>query len=318
MKNSIKKAVVLSAGKGIRIYPLTKIFPKTMLPIGEKPALHVLLEELVDAGIKEVLIIVGHNATIIKKYFSNIEYDNFFYKLKFLKITYKYQRNLNGTGNAVNLAKQFVGNDNFFVAFADDITNPKDKVCQQLINVFLLTKKNIMATKNVDIEEAYKYGIIKTKNFYLDKYLIIKNSKKVFINKKNKKYNNCKINNNYKINNIKFKNFFIKYKYYNNLKKYFNNDKIQLYKNLFLVKKIIEKPNHPTSTLINFGRYVFTPEIFKKLKNLTNQKNNEKYLTEALERLIKENKLLAYKFQGKSYDIGSIHGYIETFKEINK
>ena len=262
MNYDVKKAVVLCAGRGVRLGVLSRYLPKAMLPLGEKPALHYLLEEISIAGIKEVLLIVGHHKNAIEQYFYEYKNEKEFERIQDLEIKFLTQDALNGTGGGVLLAKNFVGKHNFLVAFADDVTKPEDKTCAKLINQFKKVRENVMAVREVEMKNAHKYGIVFSKNIDI-----------------------CK-------------------------------NKKSFSKNIFQVGKIIEKPEKPESNLVNFGRYVFTPQIFDILKGLKPHKNNEIYLTDALSIILK-NELYAFKIQNPTFDLGSAQTYIKAFISFN-
>ena len=113
----IKQAIIPLAGLGTRLLPLTSVFPKELLPINGKPGLEYILEECIEAGIKEIILIISNKKPIIKKYFFN---DKFFLKIikskkkdKRLKAEYSkikkykkmikfvYQNKPKGTGDAI-------------------------------------------------------------------------------------------------------------------------------------------------------------------------------------------------------------------------
>ena len=79
--------------------------------------------------------------------------------------------------------------------------------------------------------------------------------------------------------------------------------------------EIVEKPLKPfEENFSNFGRYVFTPEIFETLKQVRKEPNGELYLTKAIEALAKQKNVLGFQFKGKCFDVGTMENYIETFK----
>ena len=131
----IRKAVIPAAGLGTRFLPATKAQPKEMLPILDKPALQYIVEEIVDAGIEEILIITGRNKESIENHFDKsieleLELEN---KKEFklledmrrissmAKIHYIRQREPLGLGHAIYCAKTFVGDESFAVLLGDDI-----------------------------------------------------------------------------------------------------------------------------------------------------------------------------------------------------
>jgi len=114
-RHYVRKAVVATAGIGSRLAPLTSAIPKEMLPIGRKPVLHHIVDELRGAGIREVLFIVSpYKKGIIEKYF-NIGDD---WGLKFDYLT---QTEPLGSGQAVLCAQSWVGKEHFVVAWGDTL-----------------------------------------------------------------------------------------------------------------------------------------------------------------------------------------------------
>jgi len=149
------KAVILAAGKGSRLNPITSTVPKPMIPIGGKPLLEHALLNLRDIGVQEILIIVGYKEEIIKNYFGNG-----LSKFK-VKIQYTTQLEHLGTAHAVAFAKDFVGDDDFFLMYGDLLTDPqvfKDILeiyqkssCEGLISLF-------------EVNNPQEYGIISLNN----------------------------------------------------------------------------------------------------------------------------------------------------------
>jgi len=113
------KAVILAAGKGKRLMPITSTRPKPMIPIANKPILEYTILGLKDSGINEILLIVGYKEEVIREYFGNGQ-DKFN-----IKITYITQEKQLGTGHAVSLAKDFVNNEPFLLMYGDLMINPK-------------------------------------------------------------------------------------------------------------------------------------------------------------------------------------------------
>lgn len=170
----VKKAVIPVAGYGTRFLPFTKAVPKAMLPIVNKPAVQVVIEEAVKSGIEEILLVVGQHKEIIEAHFSKapeleqvLQRDN---KIEFLqsvqyatnmaKISYITQQKQLGTADAVGCAKKFVGNQPFAVMFGDDVMyNSQTPVLKQLINVYEKYEKSVLGVKKVG-ENVVKYASV--------------------------------------------------------------------------------------------------------------------------------------------------------------
>ena len=134
-EKKIRKAVIPAAGLGTRVLPATKAQPKEMLVIVDKPALQYLVEELVDSGIEEILIVKGRNKTSIENHFDySFELEKTLEEKgkeellkvvndisKLANIYYVRQKKPLGLGHAIGCAEAFVGNEPFAVVLGDDI-----------------------------------------------------------------------------------------------------------------------------------------------------------------------------------------------------
>ena len=149
------KAVIIAAGKGKRLNPITSTIPKPMIPIGGKPLLEHSILSLKEVGITEILIIVGYKEEVIKNYFGEgLSKFN-------VKIEYTTQLEHLGTAHAVNCAKDFVGDDDFFLMYGDLLTDPfvykevleayEKSSCAGLISLF-------------EVDKPQEYGIISLNN----------------------------------------------------------------------------------------------------------------------------------------------------------
>lgn len=109
------KGIVLAGGTGSRLYPLTKVTNKHLLPIGEKPMIYYPIEKMLESGIKEILIVTGteHMGDVVSLLGSGKDFDCHF--------TYKVQDEAGGIAQALGLAENFVGNDSMMVILGDNI-----------------------------------------------------------------------------------------------------------------------------------------------------------------------------------------------------
>ena len=179
-RKRIRKAVIPAAGLGTRVLPATKAQPKEMLVIVDKPALQYLVEELVESGIEEILIVTGRNKESIQNHF------DYSYELertleekgkhellkvvnnisKLSNIYYVRQRNPLGLGHAIGCAEAFVGDEPFVVLLGDDIIYTDEAkgeipVTKQLINKYNeLNGGTILGVQEVPEKVVDKYGII--------------------------------------------------------------------------------------------------------------------------------------------------------------
>ena len=188
----VRKAVIPAAGLGTRFLPATKAQPKEMLPIVDKPTIQYIIEEAVDSGIEEILIITGRNKESIENHFDkSIELEMQLErsgKLKELDIVRKIssmadihyirQKEPKGLGDAVSCAKSFVGNEPFAVMLGDDVIDSEVPCLKQLMNCFNEYKTSILGVQKVNENDVMKYGIIKglyiEENVYKVKALIEK------------------------------------------------------------------------------------------------------------------------------------------------
>ncbi|MDR3259312.1 MAG: UTP--glucose-1-phosphate uridylyltransferase GalU [Fusobacteriaceae bacterium] len=172
----VKKAVIPAAGFGTRILPATKAQPKEMLVIVDKPSLQYIVEELVDSGIEDIIIITGRNKNSIEDHFDysyeieetlkNEKKKELLEKIQHISsmanIFYVRQNHPLGLGHAILKAKPFIGDEPFVVALGDDIVhNPEYPVAKQLIDVYNKYGVSIVGCQEVSKKDVSKYGIVK-------------------------------------------------------------------------------------------------------------------------------------------------------------
>ena len=172
--NKITTAVIPAAGLGTRFLPLTKSQPKEMLPLVDKPAIQYVVEEAVQAGITDLLIITGRGKRAIEDHFDrNFELDYVLLeknKLKELEaleeieslanIHYIRQRDAKGLGDAVSVAKYHVGDMPFVVMLGDDIMVDDSYLLKSMIEDYNETKSNIVALMKVEGDDISNYGCV--------------------------------------------------------------------------------------------------------------------------------------------------------------
>ena len=173
----IKKAIIPAAGLGTRFLPATKAQPKEMLPIVDKPTLQYIIEEAIDSGIEEILIVTGRSKKSIEDHFDrSIELELELEKkgkLDMLKmvqdisnmvnIHYIRQKEPKGLGHAIYCAKSFIGDEPFAVMLGDDIVDAKTPCLKQLINCYNEYQTTILGVQEVSDSEVDKYGILDAK-----------------------------------------------------------------------------------------------------------------------------------------------------------
>lgn len=264
----VTKAVIPAAGLGTRVLPATKAQPKEMLVIVDKPSLQYIVEELVESGITDIVIVTGRNKNSIEDHFdfsyeleNTLERDGKFELLKKIddissmaNIYYVRQNHPLGLGHAILKAKSFIGEDPFIIALGDDIVyNPDAPVAKQLIDVYEKYGASVIGVQEVENLDVSKYGIVKPATI-LDE------------------------------NTVEMVDF-------------------------------IEKPTleEAPSNLACLGRYLLSGDIFKYLETTKPGKGGEIQLTDAILKMLNDNqKVLAYNFQGKRYDIGNKIGLLKA------
>ncbi len=184
----IKQAIIPLAGLGTRLLPLTSVFAKELLPINGKPGIEYILDECIEAGIKEVIFIISRKKIMIKNYFYN---DSFYKKIiakkkdsriiheynKILKykkmIKFVYQNKPLGTGDAVLKTKKYI-KDKFFLMLLPDDLIVKDNCSKSLIKIHNKYKSAVMASMSVNKKNVSRWGIYKfnkkidNKNFLIN------------------------------------------------------------------------------------------------------------------------------------------------------
>lgn len=173
--SKVKKAVIPVAGYGTRLLPYTKAVPKPMLPVVNVPAVQMIAKEAVDAGIEEILFIVGQKKEIIESHFNSFaELEEVLnrdgknellkaikYPETMAKITFAVQEKQRGTADAIGVAKDFVGNEPFAVLFGDDLIYSSTKpVIGQLMDAYDKTGKTIIGVKTVPHNDVPKYASV--------------------------------------------------------------------------------------------------------------------------------------------------------------
>jgi len=172
----VTKAVIPAAGLGTRVLPATKAQPKEMLVIVDKPSLQYIVEELVESGITDIVIVTGRNKNSIEDHFdfsfeleNTLERDGKFDLLKKIddissmaNIYYVRQNHPLGLGHAILKARSFIGDDPFVIALGDDIVyNPEAPVAKQLIDVYEKYGSSVIGVQEVENKDVSKYGIVK-------------------------------------------------------------------------------------------------------------------------------------------------------------
>ncbi|EJP86436.1 UTP--glucose-1-phosphate uridylyltransferase GalU [Bacillus cereus] len=265
---TVKKAIIPAAGLGTRFLPATKAMPKEMLPIVDKPTIQYIVEEAIESGIEDIIIVTGKGKRAIEDHFDHsFELEqNLLEKGKFeilekvqesskISIHYIRQKEPQGLGHAVWCARKFIGNEPFAVLLGDDIVQAETPCLRQLIDQYEVTQSSVIGVQTVPETETHRYGII---------------------------------------------------------------DPLVQKGRSYQVSRFVEKPAKGTapSNLAIMGRYVLTPEIFMFLEDQQTGAGGEIQLTDAIQRLNEIQRVFAYDFEGKRYDVGEKLGFIQTTIEM--
>ena len=184
----IKQAIIPLAGLGTRLLPLTSVFAKELLPINGKPGIEYILDECIEAGIKEVIFIISQKKLMIKKYFYNDKfYKDIIKRKKDLRIENEYKKILKyrkmikfvfqnkplGTGDAVLKTQKFIKDKYFLMLLPDDLIVKKN-CSKSMIAVHKKFNSSVMASMKVSKNEVSRWGIYNVEKKINDKNFIIK------------------------------------------------------------------------------------------------------------------------------------------------
>ena len=176
----ITKAVIPAAGLGTRVLPATKAMPKEMLPIVDKPSIQYIVEEAVNSGITDILIITNRGKGLIEDHFDRAPlleealqkgnktelYNSIKNIHKLANISYIRQIETKGLGHAVSRAKTFVGNEPFVVMYGDDVIIGDTPATKELIDAYGEHGKGVLGVKKVPAKDIYKYSSLKVETLH--------------------------------------------------------------------------------------------------------------------------------------------------------
>ena len=271
--SDVKVAVIPAAGFGTRLLPATKVVSKELLPIYDRPAIHIVVSECVRAGIREIILVLSRRKMDILRYFEkDQELESFLEEkgkrnllssleiFRDIKIDYVIQERQNGLGDAVLCAREKVGQRNFAVLLPDDIYIPSDgrPAISILIDKFLelwrkgeINPKAILLLRNVQKEKVRNYGIAYIKK-RIGNLLIVGG----------------------------------------------------------IVEK--PEPELAPSQFAIVGRYVFSPEIFDWIQKEKPDDKGEIQLAGAIGNCSYSDTVLGISVKGKWLDIGNPQGYVKA------
>ena len=174
MQKRIRKAVIPAAGYGTRFLPVTKAIPKEMIPIVDKPVIQYIVEEALQSGIEEILIITGHGKRAIEDLFdTNIDLElqlrqqgkdqllHLVQDISSINIHYIRQKHMRGLGDAIRCAESFIDNEPFAVLLGDDVVyNPEQPALKQMMDAFSRLGATMLGCQEVPQELVSRYGIV--------------------------------------------------------------------------------------------------------------------------------------------------------------
>lgn len=174
----IRKAVIPAAGLGTRVLPATKSMPKEMFPIVDKPAIQYIVEEAVNSGITDILIITNRGKGLIEDHFDRapeLEFalsskgkDDMYQQVvgisRLANIYFIRQKETKGLGHAISCARNFVGSEPFAVLYGDDVIMGRDPACGQLIKAYEEFGLGVLGIKKVLESDISKYSSLKVEH----------------------------------------------------------------------------------------------------------------------------------------------------------
>ncbi len=270
---NVKKAVIPAAGFGTRFLPATKVVPKELLPIVDKPTIQYIMEEAVAAGIDQVILITGREKGSIEDHFdTSVELEDHLKKkgredlLKIVRdiaemvtLVSVRQKEPLGLGHAILCAKRVIRNEPFAVLLGDDLIDARIPCIKQMIDVYERLRREwnlskglaLIAIQKVPKSETHLYGIIRGKRVADRVYRVEE-----------------------------------------------------------LVEKP-ERGKAPSNLAI-IGRYILPPEILDILDQVPKDKRGEIQLTDGLKELGRSVPIFGYEFLGDRYDAGDKLGFLQA------
>ncbi|MGD9143828.1 MAG: UTP--glucose-1-phosphate uridylyltransferase GalU [Dehalococcoidia bacterium] len=170
----VRKAVIVAAGWGTRFLPATRSVPKEMLPLVDKPVIQYDVEEALNSGIEQIIIITARGKQAMEDYFDACPELERYLEIKgdnqlldrmrelsgMVDITYIRQKEQKGIGHAVNMAKDIVGKEPFAVMLPDDIIDSPVPTLKSMMDIYEKHNGGVIAVEKVGDEDTRKYGII--------------------------------------------------------------------------------------------------------------------------------------------------------------
>lgn len=281
----VKKAVLPVQGLGTRFLPATKVVPKALFPIWDRPIIHHTFDEAVGSGIEQVILTLSRNNQAVEDYFGfdqelerlleAAHKDDLLAQMKEIcNMVYvcstRFRPNdiPSGLGTSILSAKPLVGNEPFAVLLPNDLIDAPVPCTKSLIAIHELLKSPVIAVTRVPVDKLSTYGNIA--------------------------YSELDLCGDEKLKDMPF-----------------------IARNIYRVDKLVQKPDpkkkEHLSDLAIVGRYVITPDIFAVIENLVPGYEGEVQLTDALEELRRSgSSIYAYELDGDYYDTRSRVGFFNA------
>jgi UTP--glucose-1-phosphate uridylyltransferase len=169
----VETGVIAAAGSGTRMLPVTVAYPKELLPVINKPAIQLIIEEFIDSGIKRIIVVTGANPEpLLRQYGSNNLYapgkykdlDAFVAKISAIEMIFEAQQGPYGNGTPLLVARPHIpASEGFVYAYGDDIVKSEVPFARQIIDTHLRTGALVAGTQEVAWDDVVKYGIAQIK-----------------------------------------------------------------------------------------------------------------------------------------------------------
>jgi len=346
LQTTIKKCLFPAAGYGTRFLPATKAIPKEMLPVLTKPLLQYGVEEAIEAGLNTMAVVTGRGKRAIEDHF-DVSYElehqikdtakeSYLTEIRevITNCTFSYTRQIEmkGLGHAILTGETLIGQEPFAVILADDLCdNEEDGVLAQMVKLYEKYKCSIVAVEEVPLDETNKYGVVDVEEMeLLDE--VQPRLKPGFREQDGSKVSSVeegvtKLEDGIDSKVSSAEEGVTKLEDGINSKVSSAGEGVAKLENgigskvltlpkerVFKVTNMVEKPDpkDAPSNLAIIGRYILTPDIFDILRETKPGKGGEIQITDALLEQAKQGKVIAYKFQGKRFDCGSVDGFVEA------
>lgn len=261
----VRKAVIIAAGRGTRFLPITRSLPKEMLPLVDRPIIQYSIDEAINSGIEQVIMVTARGKQAMEDYFDGCFELEYFLEQKgetelvrqmqalskMVNIICIRQKEQLGLGHAILTAKDIVGEEPFAVILPDDIIDSDVPSLKRMIEIHEEYGAGVIAVEKVSYEDTRKYGVIEPR---------------------------------------------------------------QVAEGIYQVLSLVEKPepSKAPSHLGVVGRYILMPQVFDTIMVTPPGKGKEIQITDAIQLLLKQQKLYAYELEGVRHDTGTPLGWLKA------